>query len=86
MAALEDPGAAEFHRTQYFEMLGSRSIFHEGWKATTNHISTGVLDEEELAIGSRDFDDDRWELFDLVGGLLRSDRTGPKRNRIDCAS
>jgi arylsulfatase len=46
-------------------MLGSRSIFHEGWKATTNHISTGVLDEEELAIGSRDFDDDRWELFNL---------------------
>ena len=65
LAALEDPGAAEFHRTQYFEMLGSRSIFHEGWKATTNHISTGVLDEEELAIGSRDFDDDRWELFNL---------------------
>ena len=65
IAALEDPGAAEVHRTQYFEMLGSRSIFHEGWKATTNHISTGVLDEEELAIGSRDFDDDRWELFNL---------------------
>jgi len=46
-------------------MLGSRSIYHDGWKATTNHISTGVLDEEELAIGSRDFDEDRWELFDL---------------------
>jgi arylsulfatase len=66
LAALEDPGADEFHRTQYFEMLGSRSIFHEGWKATTNHISSGVLDEEELAIGSRDFDDDEWELFNLA--------------------
>jgi arylsulfatase len=65
LAALEDPGAPEVHHTQYFEMLGSRSIYHEGWKATTNHISTGVRDEEELAEGSRSFDDDRWELFDL---------------------
>jgi arylsulfatase len=47
-------------------MLGSRSIFHQGWKATTNHISSGVLDEEELAIGSRRFDEDRWELFNLA--------------------
>jgi arylsulfatase A-like enzyme len=66
LPTLNDPGAAEVHHTQYFEMMGSRSIYHEGWKATTNHISTGVLDEEELATGSRDFADDRWELFDLT--------------------
>jgi arylsulfatase A-like enzyme len=66
LSSLEDPGAPEVHRTQYFEMLGSRSIFHDGWKATTNHISSGVLDEEELAIGSRSFDDDCWELFNLA--------------------
>jgi len=65
LPVLEDPEAAELHHTQYFEMMGSRSIYHEGWKATTNHISMGVLDEEELAIGSRNFDEDRWELFDL---------------------
>jgi arylsulfatase A-like enzyme len=65
LGALEDPDAPEGHATQYFEMIGSRSIYHEGWKATTNHISTGVLDEEELAVGSRSFDEDRWELFDL---------------------
>jgi arylsulfatase len=65
LAALEDPASGEVHRTQYFEMLGSRSVFFDGWKATTNHISTGVLDEEELATGSRDFAEDRWELFNL---------------------
>jgi arylsulfatase len=65
LGVLQDPGAKEVHHTQYFEMLGSRSIYHEGWKATTNHISTGILDEEELAEGSRNFDEDRWELFDL---------------------
>ncbi|HTU38732.1 MAG TPA: arylsulfatase, partial [Acidimicrobiales bacterium] len=62
---LENPDAAEQHTTQYFEMIGSRSVYHQGWKATTNHISSGVLDEEELAVGSRDFGEDRWELFDL---------------------
>ena len=83
LAALEDPAAAEFHRTQYFEMLGSRSIFHEGWKATTNHISTGVLDEEELAVGSRDFDDDQWELFDLSEDFSEAvDRAAAEPDRL----
>ena len=65
LGLLEDPESTELHHTQYFEMMGSRSIYHEGWKATTDHISTGVLDEEELAVGSRTFGEDRWELFDL---------------------
>jgi arylsulfatase A-like enzyme len=66
-----DP-AAPGRGTQYFEMLGSRSIIHGRWKATTNHISTGVLDEEELAVGSRRFADDRWELFDLDSDFSES--------------
>jgi arylsulfatase A-like enzyme len=66
LGALDDPAAGEVHTTQYFEMMGSRSIYHEGWKATTDHILTGVLDEEELAIGSRNFADDRWELYRLT--------------------
>ncbi|HEX3795879.1 MAG TPA: arylsulfatase [Acidimicrobiales bacterium] len=73
LPAFEDAAAAEIHRTQYFEMLGSRSIYHDGWKATTNHISSGVLDEEELAIGSRSFADDRWELFDLSSDFSEAD-------------
>jgi len=64
LATFDDP-EARGRETQYFEMMGSRSIFHQGWKATTDHISFGVLDEEELATGSRDFATDRWELFNL---------------------
>jgi arylsulfatase A-like enzyme len=60
-----DPAAPCEHRTQYFEMLGSRSIVHDRWKATTDHVSTGVLDEERLLVGSRRFEDDHWALFDL---------------------
>jgi arylsulfatase len=29
----EDPLTASKHRTQYFEMLGHRSIYHDGWRA-----------------------------------------------------
>ena len=31
--ALDDPEAVSKHRTQYFEMLGHRSIYHDGWRA-----------------------------------------------------
>jgi arylsulfatase A-like enzyme len=64
--SFDDAEAKTAHQTQYFEMLGSRSIVHGRWKATTDHVSTGVLDEEERMTGSRQFEDDRWSLFDLA--------------------
>lgn len=60
-----DAHEPEIRTTQYFEMMGSRSIIHDGWKATTDHVSEGVLDELALP-GSRDFDTDRWSLFRLA--------------------
>jgi arylsulfatase A-like enzyme len=32
-SALHDEAAPETHRTQYFEMLGHRAIYHDGWRA-----------------------------------------------------
>jgi arylsulfatase len=64
LPTFRDGGAPAPRDTQYFEMLGSRSIVRGRWKATTDHISQGVPDEARLA-GSRDFDADRWLLFDL---------------------
>ncbi len=58
-----DAGAPDPRTTQYFEMLGSRSVIHDGWKATTDHVSQGVVDEERLMTGSRDFETDHWALF-----------------------
>jgi hypothetical protein len=40
--------------TQYYEMLGSRGIWHKGWKAVTEHGPTSGLGH---------FDKDRWQLF-----------------------
>jgi arylsulfatase len=64
-ATFDDAGAPSPRDVQYFEMLGSRSIVAGRWKATTDHVSTGVADEERLLEGSRDFATDRWLLFDL---------------------
>ena len=32
-ASFDDAAAASDHHTQYFEMLGSRAIYHDGWRA-----------------------------------------------------
>jgi arylsulfatase len=61
-----DAAAPSPRTTQYFEMLGSRSIVVDGWKATTDHVSKGVMDEERLLEGSREFADDQWALFRLT--------------------
>ena len=64
-SSFDDPHAPSGHDTQYFEMLGSRSMVHGQWKATTDHVSAGIIDEEERLAGSRRFEDDHWALFDL---------------------
>ncbi len=51
--------------TQYFEMLGSRAVYHDGWKATTDHVGNQLSVERAALEGSHDFDQDRWCLFDL---------------------
>lgn len=56
---------ASTRTTQYFEMLGSRAIFHDGWKATTDHIGHQLSVEYDALPGSHSFDDDHWALFDL---------------------
>jgi arylsulfatase A-like enzyme len=63
LPSFDDASAPDPRSTQYFEMLGSRSIMHEGWRATTDHVSQGVVDEEELMIGSRTFATDHWSLY-----------------------
>jgi arylsulfatase A-like enzyme len=75
-ATFDDPAAPAARETQYFELLGSRSIVHGNWKATTDHVSTGILDEEELMQGSRTFDDDHWALFDLAADFAEATDVG----------
>ncbi|MCV7357635.1 arylsulfatase [Mycolicibacterium fluoranthenivorans] len=63
LPTFRDAAAPAPRSTQYFEVVGSRSIIDDGWKATTDHVGQGVMDEEALLDGSRDFALDRWSLF-----------------------
>jgi arylsulfatase len=63
-ASFADPAAPSPRRTQYFEMHGSRGIYHDGWKATTDYVSP-LFGERSLLEGSQNFDDDHWALFNL---------------------
>lgn len=56
-----DPAAPHEPRTQYFEMVGNRGIYQDGWAAVTRH---GVP-WEMVGSGEKSFDDDVWELYDL---------------------
>ncbi|MGF2075879.1 hypothetical protein ACQUFC_20455, partial [Enterococcus casseliflavus] len=53
VATFDDPSAPPPRRVQYFEQVGHRGIWLDGWKATTNHVP------------GTPFDDDEWALYDL---------------------
>ena len=57
--SFDDATAEERRRTQYFEMVGNRGIYHEGWTAVTRHGVPWKMTEEP-----RPFDGDTWELYD----------------------
>ena len=59
--SFENAKAPTNHPTQYFEMLGNRGLYHEGWKVVTYH---GRKPWENVA--AWDFDHDHWELYNLA--------------------
>jgi len=66
---LDEADAAERHAEQYFEMLGSRAIYKDGWWAGARldkapwDFTQGTL--KKFAPGVYDPDKDRWELYYL---------------------
>ena len=62
---LTDPSAPGGKKTQYFEIMGSRAIYHDGWMASTFGPRVPWL--PGLPPGIQDWtpDNDRWELYHL---------------------
>ncbi len=50
--------------TQYFEMLGSRAIYHDGWKAVTFKPLAAMYDDG--LDPDAPFSEDRWELYHVA--------------------
>ncbi len=61
---LRDGGEPSRHLTQYYEMLGSRALYHDGWKAVVFHPPVPMAYDGSDA--SRSFDDDVWELYHVA--------------------
>ena len=57
LPTLRDASAPENHQVQYFEMLGNRGIYFQGWTAVTKHRTPWKLTVPAT------FDDDVWELY-----------------------
>jgi arylsulfatase len=59
-----DASAPAAHNTQYYECWGSRAMYHDGWKAVTNHVNQLTAAERDHLTGSHDFATDEWALYD----------------------
>lgn len=64
---LRSDTAAEVRPTQYFEMLGSRAIYHDGWKAVT-FKPLGPMYDDDIDPDAP-FSDDPWELYHVAEDL-----------------
>lgn len=56
--SFDDAHAADRHTTQYFEIVGNRAIYHDGWLAGTVHKAPWELKPRASLA------DDKWELYD----------------------
>ncbi|MBV9356926.1 MAG: arylsulfatase, partial [Chloroflexi bacterium] len=68
----DDPGAPSKHITQYFEMLGHRSIYHDGWRAVCPWPGTSFA-ESGRQFGTpipaetlTELDANSWELYHVA--------------------
>lgn len=64
------------HRTQYFEMLGSRALYHDGWVASTVPAQAPwdlvVKPDPDVA------DSGKWELYDLTTDWTQNNNVAEK--------
>ncbi len=56
LAMLREGDAPETHDVQYFEIMGNRGIYHQGWTAVTKHRTPWLFDAPP-------FEEDIWELY-----------------------
>jgi arylsulfatase len=61
----DDAKAPMRHKTQYFEMLCNRGIYHDGWIASTHPMRLPWAKVEPGAAGA-DPDDFKWELYNVA--------------------
>lgn len=88
-SSFDDAGAAPLHVTQYFEMFGHRSIYHDGWRAVcpwpgTSYVESGLpfgapIDYARLT----ELDAEGWELYNIEEDFAETkDLAAEERERL----
>ncbi|WP_255475944.1 arylsulfatase [Synechococcus sp. BIOS-E4-1] len=62
MYTFDAPDAKEKHDTQYFEIIGNRGIYHNGWMARTTVMYPWMAPERMNPVA----DDSGWQLYDTT--------------------
>lgn len=67
-SSLNDGSAPSTHVTQYYEMFGSRALYHDGWKAVAFHplLTVNYGDGRDPRAP---FDLDQWELYHVANDV-----------------
>ena len=60
------------HRTQYFELMANRGIYHDGWMANTTPLKLPWAKVEPGAAGANP-DDFQWELYHVAKDFSQSE-------------
>ncbi len=69
LATFDDAEAPSEHRSQYFEILGNRAMYHDGWMASCFHGRVPWIRLQGL-----DFDgpQEHWELYDITNDFSQA--------------
>ena len=73
----DDPRAPTRHTTQYFELVGNRGIYKDGWMASTTPLRLPWV-----TIGQEPSPDDfKWELYDVRSDFSQANEPGREESR-----
>ena len=73
VSTFNDANAAEAKQTQYFEIMGSRAIYHDGWMASAFGPRLPWVPGLPAGIKEWTPDKDKWELYDLSKDWTQAD-------------
>jgi arylsulfatase len=73
--SFDDASAPGARKVQYFELLGNRAIYQDGWIASIRH---GRLPWVTGMGSSTTFENDKWELYDLSSDYSQHDNLAAK--------
>jgi arylsulfatase len=71
--SFDDPAAEDRHKTQFFDIMGSRGIYHDGWFACTFGPRIPWVPGLPKGIADWSPENDVWELYDLSKDWSQAD-------------